>query len=130
VSSSTASARVWSRWVFIIERISWRGHACRSREEMKSAIWCALAYQRLLASSTPAWSPALAAWRTSTAIVMWSWSSAARWLPVLVPKYVANPSPMSRWLRSSRCAVASKPADPSAKVTIASRVQATCCSQS
>ena len=36
-----------------------------------------------------------------------------------MPKKVANAWPMSCWLRSRRWAVASNPADPSAKVTIA-----------
>jgi hypothetical protein len=45
----------------------------------------ALAYQRVLAASKAAVSPALAAWSSSTAIVMWSCSSAVSLSPAAVP---------------------------------------------
>jgi hypothetical protein len=51
----------------------------------KSAMSLALAYQRVLASAKAAVSPALAAWRISTAIVMWSCRSADSWSPAAVP---------------------------------------------
>jgi hypothetical protein len=66
----------------------------------KSAIWLALAYQRVLASLKAAVSPAFAAWSSSTAMVMWSCSRLVSWVPAASPKNGLMASPMS--LSSSR----------------------------
>jgi hypothetical protein len=64
--------------VRIIARISVRGQVARLRDEMKSAISSELAFQRLLAFVECACIAGLAAWSTSTAMVMWSCSRAVR----------------------------------------------------
>src|SRR5436190_21635853 len=53
--------------------------------DKKDAIASALAYQRLRASSTPDWFPALAARMISAAMAMWSFRSAVRWSPAASP---------------------------------------------
>ena len=45
----------------------------------------ALAYQAAFAFSNAALSPAFAAWSSSTAIPMWSFSSVVSWFPAASP---------------------------------------------
>ena len=67
------------------ERIIFLPQLCGFAACRKSAMARALAFQRVLAAVNAALSPALAACRISTAIVMWLFSSVVSAFPAALP---------------------------------------------